>query len=335
MQMDFCMNFVSPLLLGMFSLDWLLDFSLKLPVLLGEVSLLSRWGGYFSVGLQVVAGIGFVIFVHELGHFLAAKTFGVKCEKFYVGFDVPISIGPIRLPRTLGRFRWGETEYGIGIVPLGGYVKMLGQDDDPRNAQIEAERSRQGEGPDAQLDPRSYQAKPVWQRMIIISAGVVMNVISAVFLAAAAFLYGVPYTPTIIGSTPIGSPSWEAGLRAGDRILQVARMTQDDPYLRFEDLSAKTAIQGMRQGAREVPFTFIRDGQRMTINAIPTRNLNSEKFYMVGILPASSAIIGSELAKYSYLHSQNVDLREGDRIIAADGQPLPSTKTLAKSCRWL
>ena len=99
--------------------------------LLAEVSLLAKWMGFIGVGLQVAAGLGFVIFVHELGHFLAAKSFGVKCEKFYVGFDVPISIGPIRLPRTLGRFSWGETEYGIGIIPLGGYVKMLGQDDDP------------------------------------------------------------------------------------------------------------------------------------------------------------------------------------------------------------
>ncbi len=86
---------------------------------------------------RVALGIGLVIFVHELGHFVAAKTFGVKCEKFYVGFDVPIRIGPIKFPRTLGKFRYGETEYGIGVIPLGGYVKMLGQDDDPRKAEEE------------------------------------------------------------------------------------------------------------------------------------------------------------------------------------------------------
>ncbi len=89
-----------------------------------------------------------------------------------------MSIGPIKLPSTLGKFQWGETEYGIGIIPLGGYVKMLGQDDDPRKAEEEAERSRLGNGEDAPLDPRSYPAKPVWQRMIIISAGVIMNLIS-------------------------------------------------------------------------------------------------------------------------------------------------------------
>ena len=321
------MNFVCSMLIGVMSLDWLLtDFTFGLPALLAETSLLARWSGYLAVGLQVAAGLGFVIFVHELGHFLAAKTFGVKCEKFYVGFDVPISIGPIKLPRSLGRFRWGETEYGIGIVPLGGYVKMLGQDDDPRNAEAEAERVRQGGGPDAPLDPRSYQAKPVWQRMIIISAGVVMNVIFAVFLAGAAFLYGVPYTPTTIGGSPIGSPGWASGLQPGDRIVQVARMTQADPYLRFEDMATKTAMQGMRKGAAPIPFTVERDGQRVTLNPTPTKNLHPDGFFMVGINPANVAVVGAEPLKYSYLHSQKVELHKGDRIIAIDGEPLPIDK---------
>ena len=125
------------------------------PLVLAEATALSELLGNVWLGLQVALGLGFVIFVHELGHFLAAKTFGIRCDKFYVGFDVPISIGPIKFPRTLGKFQWGETEYGIGIIPLGGYVKMLGQDDDPRQAEIEAQKIRQGEGENAPLDPRS------------------------------------------------------------------------------------------------------------------------------------------------------------------------------------
>src|SRR3990172_12440144 len=96
--------------------------------------------GLIWIILKVLIGLGLVIFVHELGHFLVAKACGVKCEKFYLGFDVPIKLGPIALPRTLGKFQWGETEYGVGVIPLGGYVKMLGQDDNPANAQKEAER---------------------------------------------------------------------------------------------------------------------------------------------------------------------------------------------------
>jgi len=97
----------------------------------------------YAIGLTVVIllsafGLGFVIFVHELGHFLVAKLCGVKCEKFYLGFD----IAGLRFCR----FRWGETEYGIGILPLGGYVKMLGQEDNPAKLREEMERAKRGEG---------------------------------------------------------------------------------------------------------------------------------------------------------------------------------------------
>ena len=128
-----------------------------------------------------------MIFVHELGHFLVAKACGVKCEKFIIGFD----IGGYKLSR-----KWGETEYGIGILPLGGYVKMLGQDDDPgphRRAAQEVAKSPQpaptpskSPAPTARryfVDRRSYLAKSVPQRMAIISAGVIMNVIFAFIFA--------------------------------------------------------------------------------------------------------------------------------------------------------
>ena len=85
--------------------------------------------------LEVAVGLGFVIFVHELGHFAVAKMCGVKVEKFFIGFD----IGGLKLCS----FRWGETLYGIGILPLGGYVKMLGQEDNPAQLRKEMERARQ------------------------------------------------------------------------------------------------------------------------------------------------------------------------------------------------
>ena len=102
--------------------------------------------------LKVALGLGFVIFIHELGHFLLAKWNGVKVEKFSIGF------GP-----TLFGFHRGETEYVLAAIPLGGFVKML------------------GEGPEDQAnkstDPRAYPNKSVWARMAIISAGVIMNVL--------------------------------------------------------------------------------------------------------------------------------------------------------------
>jgi regulator of sigma E protease len=228
--------------------------------------------GLTIVILKVAVGLGFVIFVHELGHFAVAKLCGVKCEKFYLGFD----FGGLRLCR----FRWGETEYGIGIFPLGGYVKMLGQEDNPARLREEMERAKQqaesggvtnlpspasgrgsgGEGgqepshsaltpalsqkergpcasPDAPLyDPRSFLAQSVPKRMAIISAGVIMNVIFAFLMAVVAFGIGVEQVPCVIGSVFPGEPAWQAGLRVGDEVLEIAgkKMTQ------FRDL--QTAI---------------------------------------------------------------------------------------------
>src|SRR5688572_26461765 len=119
-----------------------------------EPTMLAWLGWKILAWIGVAAGLTFVIFVHELGHFLVAKACGVKCEKFYIGFDFfAIKIGKWTiLPRALFKFKYGETEYGLGSFPLGGYVKMLGQDDNPANREQENERSRlkkEGEPADA------------------------------------------------------------------------------------------------------------------------------------------------------------------------------------------
>ena len=167
--------------------------------------------GLAAVIVKVGLGLGAVIFVHELGHFLVAKACGVKCEKFFIGFD----IGGYKLSH-----RWGETEYGIGILPLGGYVKMLGQDDDPAHIADEMRKCEIAPGsPEANeivgpngekyfVDRRSYLAKSVPQRMAIISAGVCMNVIFAFIFAVIAYGMGVSYMPCIVSETVPGSPAW-------------------------------------------------------------------------------------------------------------------------------
>src|SRR5262249_8622025 len=197
--------------------------------------------------LQVALGLGFVIFVHELGHFLVAKACGVKCEKFYLGFDI--------YGLKIVKFQWGETEYGIGILPLGGYVKMLGQDDNParmaeetRRAQMQKQQvaatasaagpasasadhapplphgdwpSEPVSDPHAPYDPRSYMAQSVPKRMAIISAGVIMNVIFAFLMATVAYLIGVHEVPCIVGGTIVGGAAWSANLQPGDTVLKI------------------------------------------------------------------------------------------------------------------
>ena len=241
-------------------LDW---FS---PLFAAEPSLIEKWSGQLYNIVLVAIGLGFVIFVHELGHFLAAKAFGVKCEKFYVGFDVPIKLGPIRLPSKLIHFQWGETEYGIGAIPLGGYVKMLGQDDDPRRAEEELKRIRI-ENPTAtmdeqpRLDPRSFPAKSVGARMVIISAGVVMNLIFGVLMAAWAFRVGVPYEPAIVAQVNPGDPAWMNGVQPGDRIVQIGSLQDDE--LSFRDMFMTVLFQGLRDPKTEMEVGVVRDGTQI------------------------------------------------------------------------
>jgi regulator of sigma E protease len=315
---------------GDFSVDCLtiLDGILNLlgqPWLLGDSALTSLLAKLSAIG-RVALGLGFVIFIHELGHFLAAKTFGVRCDKFYIGFDVPIRIGPIRFPSTLGKFKWGETEYGIGIIPLGGYVKMLGQDDDPRNAKEEADKIRVSGGEEPVLDPRSYPAKPVWQRMIIISAGVVMNLISAVFLAAAAYFYGVPYTPSVVGNPTAGGPAWLAGMQPGDQVVQVVHVGQagaDDLDMRYGDMLTNIVMNGTSAQGKPIEVHLIRDGQKQVIQPTPSPKYRPDQRPILGFTIEGAAVLGAKVtAPYSKLDGASLGLEPGDRIVAVDGEQL-------------
>src|SRR5262249_39890175 len=143
-----------------------------------------------------VFGIGLLIFLHELGHFLLAKWNGVKVEKFSIGFG-----------RTIFGFTRGETEYVVAMIPLGGFVKML------------------GEGPEDEehksTDPRAYPNKSVGARMAIISAGVIMNVLLGLACFVYAYGRGMTETPAKVGVVKAGTPAFEAGLRAGDEIVAI------------------------------------------------------------------------------------------------------------------
>jgi regulator of sigma E protease len=266
------------------------------------------------VGMQLIAaiglygwvvgilGLGLVIFVHELGHFLVAKACGVKCEKFYLGFDIN--------GWRLYRFQWGETEYGIGVLPLGGYVKMLGQDDNPANAAQERERSRlqqqhaaavkhpgdlphepTSDEPPA-LDPRSYMAKSVPQRMAIISAGVIMNLIFAVIFAAIAYRFGVQYVPAIIGDATPGDPAWVQAIRPGDQIVGFG---SDPPseYLRYDrDLVPNVVLF---TGAGQTLELEIRPRGTSEIKRLAVTPKEAHEHAVIGVLsPASTTLISKD-----------------------------------------
>jgi regulator of sigma E protease len=173
----------------------------------------------FALNVSKVAlGLGFVIFLHELGHFLLAKWNGVKVEKFSIGF------GP-----TLLGFTRGETEYVLAAIPLGGFVKMLGEG-------VDGEATKSS-------DPRAYPNKSVSARMAIISAGVIMNLILGLACFAYAYGQGLEVVSTQIGTVAAGSPAYLAGLRRGDEIIGIDGRTD----INFTVLMLKVRLSGKGQ----------------------------------------------------------------------------------------
>ncbi len=147
------------------------------------------------VWLIAILGLALLITVHEFGHFIAAKSFGMRVEKFYVGFP------PAALRRT-----WGETEYGIGIIPLGGFCKISGM-----TPEEEIPEDTGG---------RVYYRKPVWQRNITIAAGPLMNfAAAAVILILFIGIQGVPKATLSLAEVVKGAPAAKIGLVAGDTLV--------------------------------------------------------------------------------------------------------------------
>jgi regulator of sigma E protease len=294
-----------------------------------------------AVILKVAVGLGAVIFVHELGHFLVAKACGVKIEKFMIGFD----IGGYKLA-----WRRGETLYGIGIVPLGGYVKMLGQDDDPAHIAEQMQKSQvsaaSGEGVEIvgpkgekyYVDRRSYLAKSVPQRMAIISAGVVMNVIFAFIFAVIAYGMGVPYLPSIVSETSPGSPAWRAGLETGDEIIQIGETVNPT----FTQLRGGVTLGDLENG---VPIVVRRAADQEEVRVILKPEHGTGELATIGVSPPQSLTISKTLpasegspAARAKLVSPSADqlttgeakFQGGDEIIRVGDEAVESYRIYAK-----
>ena len=241
----------------------------------------------------VLLAITILVFVHEMGHFLAAKFFNMRVDRFSIGFP----------PVLFGR-KIGQTEYVVGATPLGGYVKIAGMIDESLDADL-----------DAEPEPYEYRAKPVWQRMIVISAGVIFNVILAAFIFFGLRLsYGEDYVPAEnVKSVYVasGSIAYDMGLRTGDRFVAV----NGQPLERFGELQAPEALM-----ADTLTMTVERGGQRRTFTAPQdvATELSKAREQGLGISALPSLVSG--VAEDS--PAEKAGLKPGDRITALGGAPV-------------
>lgn len=194
-----------------------------------------------------IVAFGAMIFFHELGHFLMAKRAGVTVYAFALGFG----------PRLLG-FRRGETLYSINLLPFGGYVKMAGEDFD------ETETG----------DAGSFRNQPVWERIAIVAAGPLMNLLLAVvILAFVAATVGVAVGVTNrIASLQPGWPAEQVGLRPGDEIVAINGNTIEDGQEMLQTIHGS--------GGRELTLTVRRGDQTLTVVAKPRLGPDGQRYYL-------------------------------------------------------
>ena len=201
---------------------------------------------FIFTALRFLAVLGALIAVHEFGHFIVAKKSGVLVERFSIGFGPPI-----------WRRKWGDTEYRLSIVPLGGYVKMYGEDLD---AEI-SEGEREG----------SFQHQSVWKRIPIVAAGPAFNIFFAIVLIAFVQVVGYPVEQSVyVGRILEGSAAAEAGLQADDKVVSL----NGQVIKRIEDLRQ----QIIASRGSTLPIQIVRDGKEQSLLITPRKVRNAEEW---------------------------------------------------------
>ncbi|PEN12797.1 RIP metalloprotease RseP [Longibacter salinarum] len=253
--------------------------------------------GFVTSALWVILGIGLLVFIHELGHFLAAKYFGMRVEQFSIGFPPKI------FSKTVG-----ETEYVVGATPLGGYVRVSGMLDES----LDTDAIHQ------EPEPHDYRAKPVWQRMIFITAGVIFNAILAVLIfAGISFSEGDVYIP-MDGVEHVyvvpGGVADDMGMKTGDRVLSM----NGQPVERFGTLMNLNSVVEkdtlrltVQRDGKTVPLAISRD----SIIRKVTRLNNSDRPELrgraigIGIDPPTVSQVSEGYP------ADSVGMAAGDRIV--------------------
>jgi regulator of sigma E protease len=244
--------------------------------------------------------IGILVFVHEFGHFIFAKLLGVKVLKFSLGFG----------PKVIGG-TFGETEYLISGVPLGGYVKMLGEE--PGEELKEDEKKR------------AYSFQPVWKRFAIVFLGPVFNIFFACLLFVLIFFSGVPARYPDVGKITQNSPAEKSGLKLGDRITAM----NGNPVETWNDID--TFLEKNRDNT--VLLKVSRGGELIDLSVKPEKKIEKDIFgrknelWDIGASPLTYPVVG-EVLKGS--PAEKAGLKKGDRVVEIDGKRIDTWEDMTQ-----
>jgi len=242
--------------------------------------------------------LGVLVFVHELGHFLAAKRVGIRVLKFQLGFNP-----------TILSFKRGDTEYSLGALPLGGYVKMAGESPEDVERDEQGRVIRRGD---------EFLSKSKWQRFQVLIMGPVMNIALAIVLTTVVLYQGAEVPayedqPPVVGVVQADSPAAKAGIQRGDRIVAVGT-TNLDTWEQFYMAIASRAN-------REVPIRIVRGGQEITIKATPVVPPGQSRFEIgdIGVLPDVHPRIPTVNPGEP---AERAGIKPGDVVLAVNNEPI-------------
>lgn len=236
--------------------------------------------------------LGVLIFIHELGHFLAAKLTGMRVDRFSIGFP----------PRAFGK-KIGDTDYCVSWIPFGGYVKIAGMVDESFDTDYLHHAP----------EPWEFRSKPMWARIVVISAGVTMNTLLAIVLFWGTDFAGGKFTidTTEIGYVADGSPAARAGIAEGDRVLAI----NGKPVSTWDELEKSAYVENL---GNDLVFTVGRQGSTKDI-LIPQDSLKKSPEKSLGMIQAHVVPVVRNVD--SNMPAGSLGLKGGDTLISIDGRP--------------
>ncbi|MCZ4244392.1 RIP metalloprotease RseP [Pedobacter punctiformis] len=243
---------------------------------------------------QLLLGLSLLVILHELGHFLAARAFGIKVEKFYLFFDA--------WGFKLFSFKKGDVEYGVGWLPLGGYVKIAGMIDESMDTEQMAQPAQ----------PWEFRSKPAWQRLIVMLGGIIVNIIVGIVIFwMLTFKYGETFTPNsaVVNGIQVGKAASEIGLKNGDKILAI----NGTKVIKFEELKGSKVLMG------GTTLTVIRGDKTLEIK-VPDNFLDQLKDgKALFVEPRVKNIVDTVLKGSA---AEKAGLKIGDKVTNVDGVPV-------------